>query len=154
MVTALMFETMSVAVCEPVKKTFVTPCAAGTVSRQPHKAARFIKRIFVFISGAFMADVTGCILLNGFGKFQGTNFQLMANWFKEPSSENTAPISGGFRQARTRCRDTKSHTHRAGEFRSEAASNAGKQVARRRPAADDLGWKRGNLRAETAGRVR
>lgn len=49
MVTALMFETTSVAVCEALKKMFVTACAAGVPSKQAHVANRLVRSILVFI---------------------------------------------------------------------------------------------------------
>jgi hypothetical protein len=49
MVTALMFETMSVEICEPVKKTLVTAWVVGAPSKQAHVAIKTLNCLIVFI---------------------------------------------------------------------------------------------------------
>ena len=50
MVTAFMFETTSVEVCDALKKTFVTAGVVGAPNRQAHAASRGFKEI----NGAFI----------------------------------------------------------------------------------------------------
>ena len=57
-----MFETMSVEICDALKKTFVTAWVHGAPSRQAHAAVRVAKE-FVFINYGSVAWIIGLIAL-------------------------------------------------------------------------------------------
>src|ERR1051326_2341653 len=83
MVTALMFETMSVEVCDALKKAFVTAWVGGAPRRQVPAASRDFKEI----NGAFIG-YNGLIYL-------GVGFRCASNPGATKSGAGVPPASEG-----------------------------------------------------------